>query len=226
MIGHKDQPVKRVLNAGSGPSTLRNLHPAFSTRGWAEVRLDIDPAVKPDIVGSIHDMTQEVPDRSLQAVWSSHNLEHLHSFEVHRALCEFRRVLSDDGFVFITCPDLESIAEHLLAHGLTKPAYQSSSGPITPLDMLFGHGRSIAAGNKYMCHKTGFTQDTLGRAAIDAGFYEARVAKGSGFDLWGLFSLRGTNQEMLCAMLENTPQAFLVERDKAGRNNERLVRTQ
>jgi hypothetical protein len=31
---------------------------------------------------------------------------------------------------------------------------------------------------------------------------------------------------MLCAMLENTPQAFLLERDKAGRNNERFVRTQ
>src|SRR5665213_540831 len=40
--------------------------------------------------------------------------------------------------------------------------YTSPAGPITPLDMLFGHSDSIASGHLYMAHKTGFTCASLG----------------------------------------------------------------
>jgi hypothetical protein len=43
-------------------------------------------------------------------------------------------------------------------------------GPIAPLDILYGHRPSLASGNTFMAHRTGFTADTLGAALIKAGF--------------------------------------------------------
>ena len=201
--------VRRVLNAGSGPASSSRLHSIFA--GWTEVRLDLDPKTKPDLVGSIRDMRAIVPDRSFEAIWASHNLEHLYSHEVHASLLEFRRILTDDGFAFVTSPDLEAVARFLLAKGLTATAYESAAGPITPLDMLFGHIRSVAEGNNFMSHKTGFTVASLGRAANDAGFAEARIAAGQAFDLWGLLLMPRTNKTVVADLLRSTPQRFLLE---------------
>ena len=152
-----------------------------------------------------------VPDQSFEAIWASHNLEHLHSHEVHAALVEFKRVLKDDGFALVTSPDLESIARFLLARGLTATAYESAAGPITALDMIFGHVKSVAEGNSFMSHKTGFTSSSLGHAATNAGFTEARIASGEAFDLWGLLLMPRTNKAMVAELLRFTAQHFLVE---------------
>jgi predicted SAM-dependent methyltransferase len=156
---------KRVLNAGSGRPSGRSLHPVFANAAWREVRMDIDPGTTPDIVGSVTDMRSSIWSASFDAVWSSHSLEHLYTHEVPTALSEFRRILKPDGFALITCPDLEAVA------------------PITPLDMLFGHRASIATGNRYMAHKTGFTTARLGRLLVEAGFGTVLV-KTEKFDLW------------------------------------------
>ena len=83
----------RVLNTGSGPADNRRLHASFRTSGWSAVRLDADPRVRPDLVGSIVDLGRLVPDASFDAVWSSHCIEHLHGHEVLPALRECGRVL-------------------------------------------------------------------------------------------------------------------------------------
>lgn len=176
---------RRVLNAGSGPITSRQLHPMFRKSPWREVRLDIDPATEPDVVSSITDMGALLPSRSFDAIWSSHSLEHLHAHEVPLALAEFRRVLKPDGFALITSPDLEAVAASLLEHGLDHVAYVSSMGPITPHDMLFGHARSIARGNDHMAHRTGFTCASLGQRLLEAGF-PVILAKRQRLDLWAL----------------------------------------
>src|SRR5262245_49235295 len=125
---------KRVLNAGSGPQSARNIHPAFDRALWDELRLDIDPHVKPDIVGSVLDMRLAVASQSQDAIWCSHILEHLYSHEVPVALAEFQRVLKPDGFALITSPDLETVAELILSNGLDNETYRSPAGPIAPLD--------------------------------------------------------------------------------------------
>jgi SAM-dependent methyltransferase len=176
---------KRVLSAGSGPASSRQLHPAFRAEMWQEVRFDIDPQVKPDLVGSITDMSKLIPTRSFDGVWSSHSLEHLYAHEVPAALGEFRRILKPDGFALITSPDVESIASIILDHGLDYVAYISPMGPITPRDMLFGHSASIERGSTYMAHNTGFTCGTLGQHLLDAGFPVVLV-KREGFALWAL----------------------------------------
>ena len=45
---------------------------------------------------------------SMDALFSSHNVEHLYPHEVPVAFVEFHRVLNDDGFAIITGPDLQS----------------------------------------------------------------------------------------------------------------------
>ena len=65
-----------------------------------------------------------VSSESLDAVFSSHNIENLYPHEVPVALSEFLRVLKPDGFVVITCPDLQSEYLSLL---LTKQELWSRS---------------------------------------------------------------------------------------------------
>ena len=176
---------KRVLNAGSGRPSGRSLHPVFRNAAWQEVRIDIDAGAVPDLVGSVTDMRSSVSSGSFDAVWSSHSLEHLHTHEVPSALAEFRRILKPDGFALMACPDLAAVAAMLLDRGAEHVAYVSAVGPIAPLDMLFGHSASIAKGNGYMAHKTGFTAARLGRLLLEAGFPTV-LARTEKFDLWAL----------------------------------------
>jgi ubiquinone/menaquinone biosynthesis C-methylase UbiE len=174
---------KIVLNVGCGYPLRQKLHRHFHGPEWREVRLDLDPAVQPDIVCSITDM-RPVSANTIDAVWSSHNLEHLQRHEVPLALGEFMRVLKPQGLLLLTLPDLQQVAQLVVDDKLEDLAYQSPSGPVTPLDMIFGHTASLARGNRYMAHRTGFTARTLHQALVEAGFVEVRLRAGGSFDLW------------------------------------------
>jgi SAM-dependent methyltransferase len=178
--GHS--PSKIVLNVGCGYPTRQGVHPTFQGAEWRELRLDIDPTVNPDIVCSMTDM-HPIATSSIDAVWSSHNLEHLQRHEVPLALSEFMRVLRPGGQMLLTLPDLQRIAELVASDGLEDEAYRSPSGPITPLDMIYGHTPSLARGNRHMAHKTGFTARTLGQILVEAGFAGVALHR-EGFALW------------------------------------------
>ncbi|HEV8034172.1 MAG TPA: hypothetical protein VGP75_05035, partial [Yoonia sp.] len=47
---------------------------------------------------------------SMDALFSSRNVEHLYPHEMPVAFGEFHKVLAEDGFAIITCPDLKSVA--------------------------------------------------------------------------------------------------------------------
>ena len=70
-----------VLHVGCGPQDHYVLHECFRTPEWHEVRLDIDPGVKPDIVASVSDMSP-VASSCFDAVYSHHNIEHVFAHEV------------------------------------------------------------------------------------------------------------------------------------------------
>ena len=158
--------MKNFLHVGCGPQTKSNLK---GFNDWNEVRFDIDPKVNPDFVGSLTDMSA-VDDKSVDALYSSHNIEHLFPHEVPIAAGEFFRVLKDDGFLVITCPDLESVAKEVASGKLLEPLYESNAGPISALDILYGHRGFIASGNVYMAHKSGFTFPVLSGVFRQAGF--------------------------------------------------------
>lgn len=173
--------TKILLNVGCGGKGSL-VPPWFPKPLWREIRLDIDPAVEPDIVSSTTDMRAAVASESVDAVWSAHNIEHLFAHEVDMALKEFARVIKPDGIVVVYVPNLQRAAELVAQDKLDETAYSSGVGPISPLDMLYGLRTDIAAGRTYMAHKTGFTATTLRRALANAGLCHADVKK-DGWDL-------------------------------------------
>ena len=160
--------MKTFLHVGCGPLNKSHLR-GFNNDNWKEIRFDIDKNVEPDIVGTLTDM-KLVETKSVDALYSANNIEHIYPHQVPIALKEFYRVLKEDGMVVIVCPDLQSVCEAVVQDGLLEPLYDSDSGPISPIDSLYGYRRFIAEGNEYMAHKGGFTYPVLNGALYEAGF--------------------------------------------------------
>ncbi len=187
-------PLK-LLNVGCGPKGRAHAFAGFEA--WQEVRLDIDAAVEPDVVGTMTDMSA-VPSGSVDAIVSSHNIEHLYPHEVPVALAEFVRVLKDDGLLLITCPDLQSVCARVARGELASPLYESDSGPISALDILYGHRVAMGAGNLYMAHRCGFTLDVLANTLQACGFARSvGLARPAFFDLWMLASKAALTDEAM-----------------------------
>jgi len=173
--------MKFFLHVGCGKQNKNNLK---GFQNWEEVRLDIDPLVNPDIVGSLTDM-KGAKSGNFGAIYSSHNLEHVFPHEVPIVLKEFHRVLEDDGFVVITCPDLQSVGAKLADGQLLEPLYESEGGPISAIDIIFGHRGFIEKGNHYMAHKSGFTFPVLSMLFREAGFEEIfGAAIPQNYEIW------------------------------------------
>lgn len=153
---------KTVLHVGCGANRLAQLPKYF--HGHREIRLDLDPGVKPDIVASITDM-KPVDSASVDAVFSSHNLEHVFLHEISLALAEFRRVLKPGGVCMVLVPDIQQAAALVAQGKLHDTLYQSPAGPITPFDMIFGHAASVR-NYPLMAHKSGFTSKSLQQAML------------------------------------------------------------
>lgn len=161
--------MQQVLHVGCGPARLNSLPAYFQSGNWQEVRLDIDQDVEPDVVGTILDM-ELIADESVDAVFSSHNIEHVFPHEVPKALFEFNRVLREDGIAVILCPNIQAVAKAVAEGNLMEPLYHSPAGPISAIDIMYGHRAAIAAGRVYMAHKTAFTASTLASHLREAGF--------------------------------------------------------
>ena len=86
------------------------------------------------------------------------------------AINEFLRVINSDRFVVITCPDLQSVGTQLASGRLIEPLYDGDAGQISAIDIIYGHRGSIANGNLYMQHKSGFTFPVLSTLFREAGF--------------------------------------------------------
>lgn len=188
---------KIFLHIGCGRNSKSHTTRGFNTDEWQELRFDIDETVNPDLVGTMTDMST-VADESVDAIFSSHNIEHLYPHEVPVAMKEFIRVLKPDGFLVVTCPDMKSVCALVAADKLTDTAYVSSAGPIAPLDILYGYRPSMAAGNLFMAHRCGFTEKTLIETLQTAGFRViASKTRPSAFDLWSVASKSPLTEEAL-----------------------------
>jgi len=154
---------------GCGPKRKNQTSRGFNTDTWVELRFDIDESVQPDLIGTMTDMSS-VESESVDAIFSSHNIEHLYPHEVPLALKEFLRVLKPDGFLVVTCPDLKWVCVLVAEDKLTEPAYTLPAGPIAPVDILYGYRPSMSQGNLYMAHRCGFTQKVLDGTLRASGF--------------------------------------------------------
>jgi SAM-dependent methyltransferase len=196
--------MKSFLHVGCGPQNKTGLK-GFNSIEWKEIRFDIDENVTPDIQGTLTDMSL-VDSSSVDAIYSSHNIEHIFAHEVQIALKEFYRVLKDDGIVVITCPDLQSVCDAVAKNKLLEPLYISPAGPISPIDILYGHRGFIANGNVYMAHKCGFTYKVLVNSFYEAGFKSNfGGSRPQDFDLW----LIASKSEKSVEELQNLALRFL-----------------
>ena len=157
---------KLVLHVGCGTTPL----PVFM-RHVQEVRLDVDPAVKPDIVADMAHLPEGIGP--FDAIFSCHSLEHLYPHDVVPCLEGFRRVLKPGGVVIVHVPDLEGVA------ATDEVLFISQAGPITGLDMIYGL-RTALKDCPPMSHHCGFVADTLRDVLEGAGFVNVKVERMTG----------------------------------------------
>lgn len=165
----KDDTVKKVLNVG-GNSKAIPLPPAYT--GYEHLLLDIDPTGQPDICCDARLLTT-LEAGQFDAIYCSHNLEHYYHHDVSKVLAGFRHVLKDSGFVHLRVPDIGAVMKACVERNLDidDVLYQSSLGPITVMDVIYGYGKQIeSSGVDFFAHKTGFTQKSLARALMASGF--------------------------------------------------------
>lgn len=151
---------KIVLNLGAGKLPLGVQTAYFND--WKEVRIDIEE-LQPDIVDDIRTL-EKIPNEYADAVWACHVVEHIFWQDLPMMFHNMLRVLKSDGFAVIRVPDIASIADRIKDHFL-DPLYETSGGPIAPIDIIFGQrGQLIKDNHNYnfaMMHKTGFTPQSM-----------------------------------------------------------------
>ena len=163
------KPQRRLLNVGGQSRTIA-LPSAYA--GFEQVLLDLDPNVGADIVLDVRELTSLAPHQ-FDAVYCSHNLEHVRQHEVPVVLAGFLHVLKPGGLAQIIVPDLQELMVTCVQQGIDLDGllYDSPMGPITPLDVLYGHAATIEqSGQDYYAHRTGFTSRTLANVVEASGF--------------------------------------------------------
>ena len=190
-----NHPSASLLHVGCSHRSVDST--PFAGLGFTEIRFDIDSSVKPDIVGSMTDMSAIISG-GFDAIYSSHNIEHLYAHEVDTAFSEFLRILSPKGFVLITCPDIVSVCQRVSNSSLVTPLYTSPAGPISPLDIIYGHQESIRNGNHFMAHRTAFSEISLVEKLRSSGFSSvASCTRPKAFDIWALATKEHWNDNIL-----------------------------
>lgn len=179
-------PKQLVLYVGSGPASVfdekayfGHLLEFFSPDEWEEIRVDLNPEVKPDVVADACDLPFE--DEGADAVVCLACLEHLPEYKAGVALGEFNRVLRMNGQLILQVPDLEVACRMVVDGRGWEALYDSNAGPVRALDLIYGHQR-MAAGNAFQSHRSGFTAGALA-LWLNANGFDGRVSR-TETDLW------------------------------------------
>lgn len=124
-----------------------------------EIRVDSDPLSSPTLLTDVIDLSM-IPDNAADCVYASHVLEHMYFHEVKTCLLEWWRIVKPMGELRIVVPNLKKIHEYIQSGHILSKVYDSDVGPILAIDMIYGHRGLVAAYNKNMQHKTGFTRES------------------------------------------------------------------
>lgn len=122
--------------------------------------LNVNPGPYVDHVCNANDLSQ-FADHSFAEIYASHILEHFdYQDELAQVLSEWHRVLEPEGKIFISVPDLDILAELLLAKDQLTVAER-----YRVMRMIFG-----GHVDKSDYHITGLNEDFLRQFLREAGF--------------------------------------------------------
>jgi len=135
-----------------------NLGCEFDRReGW--VNLDINPDVKPDVIGDARSMPM-FADATFSEIHASHLLEHFYEHEIIPVLKEWNRILIPGGSLTIVVPDVEKVARWWV------------EGRLTETEVLKGFIGDNQIKSPWMLHKTFFWFSRLKRILEENNFDE------------------------------------------------------
>ena len=170
-----------VLNVGFGGMAIKDLLYTEVFEGMREISLDIDNKFNPDILADITDISH-IPNNYVNCAYTSHMIEHIDYFKVPSVISELLRVCKPGGYVRILTPNLQSIGEKVASGDLLDVVYESAGGPISPIDITYGHRHSVHKNRvDFMRHRTGFSRKVYEHIAKEHGF--DMDIKEVGFDL-------------------------------------------
>lgn len=125
--------------------------------------IDADLCSRSDLIGGVE--TLRLRSRSVEAIYSSHVLEHIPRARCRGVLKEWFRVLTEGGQLFVAVPDLEALCAIYLSslHGRDAETLDLAAG------MIYG-----GQGNPYNFHSNGFSLVTMKAMLESVGFDEVR----------------------------------------------------
>lgn len=147
------------LNLGCGDKIL----PGF-------VNVDIAPArkdLKPDVICDLRKLKFE--NDYADEILSVHVVEHFYNWEIQEVLHEWQRVLKPGGTISLECPNLLSAAEELVR----KPELAQLGGKDWATTMFVFYG-DPSWKDSLMCHRWGYTPQSLMNELEDNGFINVR----------------------------------------------------
>ena len=104
------------------------------------VNIDIDPAVKPDLVHNFAQVVLPYEDESVEEVCMIHTLEHITRSAHPMVFGEINRVLQTDGQLYVAFPNPEVIFKNFLSNHRGMRGYWEAT--------IVGRGNSI-----WDCHR-------------------------------------------------------------------------
>jgi predicted SAM-dependent methyltransferase len=170
-----------VLNVGFGGIAIKELLYTEVFEGMREISLDIDNKFNPDILADVTDISH-IPNNYVTCAYTSHMIEHIDYFKVPSVISELLRVCKPGGYVRILTPNLQVVGEKIASGDLLDVVYESAGGPISPIDIIFGHRHSVHKNRvDFMIHRTGFSKKVFEHIAKEHNF--DMDIKEVGFDL-------------------------------------------
>jgi predicted SAM-dependent methyltransferase len=170
-----------VLNVGFGGIAIKDLLYTEVFEDMREISLDIDNKFNPDILADVTDISH-IPNNYVNCAYTSHMIEHIDYFKVPSVISELLRVCKLGGYVRILTPNLQVVGEKIASGDLLDVVYESPGGPISPIDIIFGHRHSVHRNRvDFMIHRTGFSKKVFEHIAKEHNF--DMDIKEVGFDL-------------------------------------------